>query len=164
MIDGWDERWVPRLTREEMERRRLAAVNDLKAGMRQADIARKYGVNPSSVCRWKKRLEERGIEGLKARKAPGASPKLSTEQQRVLREILLQGAAAYGYDIDLWTLKRVAEVIRKEFGVSYHFRSLGGVLHRMGFSPQKPKRRAAERDQAAVQTWLEEHWEKDRKN
>ena len=156
-------KWKPVLSRQELERRRLAAAEDLQASMKQSDVARKYGVNPSSVCRWKKALEE-GIESLYRRNAPGASSKLSKEQQRALGEILLQGAAAYGYDTDLWMLRRVAEVIRKEFGVSYNFRSLSDVLHRMGFSPQKPKRRAAERDQAAVQTWVEEEWEKDRKN
>ena len=161
----WDGRkWRPVLSRQELERRRLAAAEDLQAGMKQSDVARKYDVNPSSVSRWNKTLEEKGTKELRRKKARGASPKLSKGQQAALREILLQGAAAYGYDTDLWMLRRVAEVIRKEFGVSYNFRSLGDVLHRMGFSPQKPKRRAAERDQAAVQTWVEKEWEKDRKN
>ena len=157
-------KWKPVLSRQELERRRLAAAEDLRAGMRQSDVARKYGVNPSSVCRWNESLKEKGIESLHRRNAPGASSKLSKEQQRALGEVIIWGAAAYGYDTDLWTLRRVAEVIQREFGVSYHFRSLSNVLHRMGFSPQKPKRRAAERDQAAVQTWVEEEWEKDRKN
>lgn len=161
-LDGC--KWKPKLSRQELERRRLAAAKDLQAGMKQADVVRKYDVNPSSVCRWNKILEEKGIKGLKRKKAPGAKSKLSKEQQKVLREIILQGAAAYGYKTDLWTLKRVAEVIQKEFGVSYHFRSLSDVLHRMDLSPQKPTRKAAERNQAAVQTWLEEQWAKDRKN
>ena len=159
-----NSKWRPLLSRQELERRRLAAGEDLKAGMRKMDVARKYDVNPSSVTRWSKALEEKGMEGLKRRKAPGAKSKLSKEQQKTLREIILQGAAAYGYKTDLWTLKRVAEVIKKEFGVSYHFRSLSDVLHRMDLSPQKPARRAAERNQATIQTWLEEQWRKDRKN
>ena len=149
-------KWKPKLSREELERRRLAAGEDLKSGMKQSDVARKYGVNPSSVTRWKRMLEEEGMEGLKQRKAPGKESKLSEEQQESLKEIILQGAAAYGYKTDLWTLKRVAHVIEKEFNVSYHFRSLSDVLHRMGLSPQKPARRSAERNQAAVQTWLKE--------
>ena len=159
-----NSKWRPLLSRQELERRRLAAGEDLKAGMGKMDVARKYDVNPSSVTRWSKALEEKGMEGLKRRKAPGAKSKLSKEQQKTLREIILQGAATYGYKTDLWTLKRVAEVIKKEFGVSYHFRSLSDVLHRMGLSPQKPARRAAERNQATIQTWLEEQWRKDRKN
>lgn len=161
----WDGRkWKPKLSRQELERRRLAAAKDLQAGMKQLDVARKYDVNPSSVSRWNRLLMEKGLDGLKLSKAPGAQSKLSEEQQHKLREIILQGAASYGYKTDLWTLRRVAEVIQKEFGVSYHFRSLSDVLHRMGLSPQKPARRAAERNQAAVQIWLEEQWEKDRKN
>lgn len=158
-----NSKWKPKLSRGELERRRLAASEDLKSGMKQSDVARKYGVNPSSVTRWKRMFEEEGMEGLKQRKAPGKESKLSEEQQESLKEIILQGAAAYGYKTDLWTLKRVAHVIKKEFDVSYHFRSLSDVLHRMGLSPQKPARIAAERNQAAVQTWLEEQWEKDRK-
>jgi len=159
-----NQRWIPKLSRQELERRRFAAGEDLKRGMKQADVARKYDVNPSSVSRWNKELQQHGVDGLCRKKAPGASPKLAKEQQKTLKKIILQGAAAYGYKTDLWTLKRVAEVIKKEFGVSYHFRSLSDVLHRMDLSPQKPARRAAERNQAAVQTWLEEQWEKDRKN
>jgi transposase len=157
-------KWKPKLSRKELERRRLAAGEDLKAGMKESDVARKYGVNPSSVTRWKQMLEKEGMKGLKRRKAPGNKSKLSEDQQKDIKEIILQGAAAYGYKTDLWTLKRVAEVIMKEFGISYHFRSLSDVLHRMGLSSQKPARRAAERNQKAVQTWLEEQWVKDRKN
>ena len=157
-------KWKPKFSRKELERRRLAAGEDLLSGMKEIDVARKYGVNPSSVTRWKQMLEKEGMEGLKQKKALGKRSKLSGDQQEILKEIILRGAAAYGYKTDLWTLKRVAEVIKKEFDVSYHFRSLSDVLHRMGLSSQKPARRAAERNQAAVQTWLEEQWAKDRKN
>lgn len=142
----------------------MAAGKDLLAGLSQVEVAGKYGVNPSSVCRWNKRLQREGLESLKATNPPGNPSKLLEEHREPLRKILLKGAVAYGYKTDLWTLRRVADVIRKEFGVTYNFRSLGDVLHRMGFSPQKPARRAAERKKAAVQRWLEEQWEKDRKN
>lgn len=132
--------------------------------MTQSDVARKYDVNPSSVCRWNKALKEKGLDGVKRSKAPGAKSKLSEEQQHKLREIILKGAVAYGYKTDLWTLRRVAEVVQKEFKVSYHFRSLSDVLHRIGLSPQKPKRYAAERNQTAVQQWLDGQWTKDQKN
>ena len=158
------ERWIPKLSREELERRRLAAGEDLKAGMSQADVARKYDVHPSSACRWDKELQENGMKGLNRKKAPGVPSKLSNGQQETLREILLQGATAYGYKTDLWTLRRVADVIKKEFGVTYHFRSLSDVLHRMGFSCQKPTRQAAERRKTDRQNWLENQWKTDQKN
>ena len=161
----WDGcKWKPKLSRQELERRRLSAAEDLQVGMSQSDVARKYDVNPSSVCRWNKALKEKGMGGVKRRKAPGAKSKLSEEQQYELREIILKGAAAYGYKTDLWTLRRIADVIQKEFKVTYHFRSLSDVLHRMGLSPQKPMRRAAERSQEAVQQWLEGQWKEDQKN
>ena len=158
------ERWIPKLSREELERRRLAAGEDLKAGMSQADVARKYDVHPSAACRWNKELQEYGIKGLNRKKAPGASSKLTNDQQEALRKILLQGATAYGYKTDLWTLRRVAVIVKKEFGVTYHFRSLSEVLHRMGFSCQKPTRQAAERRKTDRQNWLKKQWVADQKN
>lgn len=161
----WDgKKWRPKFTRKEQERRRLTAAEDLLAGMNHLEVSRKYNVNPSSVCRWNQRLKKQGKEGLRQRKPPGNPCKLSKEQQTDLRKILLDGAAAYGYTTDIWTLQRVAEVIKEEFDVAYHFRSLSDVLHRMGFSPQKPKRKAAERDEVAVSTWLADHWTTAQKN
>ena len=161
----WEkEIWKPKLSRKELERRRLAAAEDLLKGISQWDISCKYNVNPSSVCRWNQMLQEHGKEGLRQRKAPGNPSKLSQEQQQDLREILLNGAAVYGYKTDLWTLRRVAEVIKEEFGITYNFYSLSDVLHRMGFSPQKPKRKATERNEATVRTWLADHWTKAQKN
>jgi transposase len=161
----WDDKkWKPKITRDEQERRRLAAAEDLLAGMNQRKVAKKYDVNPSSICRWNQMLREHGTEGLHRRKAPGNPCKLSHEQQDELRDILLTGAAAYGYPTDLWTLRRVAEVINEEFDIIYNFHSLGDVLHRMGFSPQKPKRRATERNEKAITTWLADHWSKAQKN
>jgi len=157
-------KWKPKLSRKELERRRLAAGEDLLSGMKESDVARKYGVNPSSVTRWKQMLKKEGMKGLKQRKALGNKSKLSEDQQKDLKEIILQGAAAYGYKTDLWTLKRVAEVIKKDFDVSYHFRSRRDVVHRLGLGSQNPASRAAERNQKAVQTGLEEQWVKDRKN
>ena len=85
-----NQHWVPKLSRQELERRRLVAGEDLKSGMSQADIARKYNVHPSSACRWNKELQENGIKGLNRKKAPGASSKLSKDQQEALRKILLR--------------------------------------------------------------------------
>jgi len=157
-------RWIPKLSREEMERRRLEAGEDLLAGMSQADVARKYGVNPSSVSKWKKILNEEGLEGLKARKAPGGKAKLSPEQQVELVEILIEGAKSQGYPNDLWTRKRVAKVIEKRYNVVYNFNYVADLLHRLGFSPQKPKRAASERNEEARKGWINEEWEEIKKN
>ena len=68
------------------------------------------------------------------------------------------GAQASGYNTDLWTCRRVAVVIQKRFGVSYHFNHVGRILHALGFSPQKPLRRARERDEEAIERWRREDW------
>ncbi len=70
----------------------------------------------------------------------------------------MRGPLSAGFHTDLWTCRRVAEVVRREFGIAYHPAHLGRILHDLGFSPQKPQRRARERDEAAIQRWRERDW------
>ncbi|MFC1530037.1 winged helix-turn-helix domain-containing protein [Gemmatimonadota bacterium] len=72
--------------------------------------------------------------------------------------MLLKGARIAGFPTDLWTCPRVVKVIQKQFGVSYHVDHVGRVLRSLGFSPQKPQRRAAERDEEVIQGWIREEW------
>ena len=71
---------------------------------------------------------------------------------------LLLGAQAAGFATDLWTCPRVTELIEKQFGVRYHVDHVGRLLHALGWSPQRPERRAAERDEAAIQNWIKSDW------
>jgi transposase len=75
-----------------------------------------------------------------------------------LLEILLKGAIAYGFPNDLWTLKRIARVIRKEFGVRYHPCHLWKILRRSGWSCQVPERRAVQRNEEAIAHWKRHKW------
>jgi transposase len=134
-----------KLTRKQMEQRRLMTVEDLSIGMKQADVARKYGVNRSNVSRWTKKLKKEGEPGLQMRKAKGAEPKLNLKQRESLIEILVAGAKNYGFKTDLWTGKRVCKVIKKEFGVSYHFKHIPKLLRGLDFRLVKPKRQANEK-------------------
>ena len=84
------------------------------------EVSRLIGVSPSSVSRWKQQLKQGGLDALCAKPHPGRSPKLTAEQKKELEGILLKGARAAGFPTDLWTLKRVAQVIAREFGVTYH--------------------------------------------
>lgn len=101
------KRYVPKLSRDEIERRRLTAIDDLKAlddkssDITQQDIARKYNVNQSTVSRWKKTLDESSAEGLKRSNPPGAEPRLNEKDLKRLENILLDGARAYGFETDL---------------------------------------------------------------
>ena len=70
----------------------------------------------------------------------------------------MRGPLAAGYFTDLWTCGRVGQVIAETFGVTYHVDHVGRLLHDLGFSPQKPRRRARERDEAAIERWRREDW------
>jgi transposase len=89
---------------------------------------------------------------------PGAPSRLSDEQRARLPELLAQGAQAHGFRGEVWTCERVAVVIRREFGVSYHPAHVSRVVRGLGLSLQKPQRRAEQRDEEAIEHWTEEKW------
>ncbi len=95
---------------------------------------------------------------MRRRIAPGATPRLSEEERASLPELLARGAPAYGFRGDVWTCERVAEVILKEFGVSYHPAHVSRLLKKSRLSLQKPERRANQRDEEAIERWKEERW------
>jgi transposase len=130
----------------------------LEQGYRTVDIARKLGVDRRSVRRWKAAYLRDGIEGIQARPAPGRPPKLDRKAKTRLEKALLKGAGAAGFPTDLWTCPRVAELIDARFGVRYHVDHIGRLLHSLGWSPQKPARRAIERDEAGIQQWVKQQW------
>lgn len=148
----------PQGTPKELERRRERAVELLRQGMRPAEVARHVGVDRVSVYRWLAVLKREGKRGLRAKPAPGRPRKLDEDQRKKLELVLEKGAAAAGFDTDLWTCPRVAEVIRERFQVDYHPDHVGRLLHRMGWTPQKPTRRAIERDEDAIRDWVKTDW------
>ena len=137
-----------------LEQRRLQAVFLLDKGLRPVDVARRIGVDRRSVRRWRAEYQRNGTDGLKAKTASGRPPKLNIKQRKRLERYLLQGPRAAGFSTDLWTCPRVAKIIRNEFKVDYHVDHIGRVLHGLGFSPQKPERRAIERDEESIQRWV----------
>lgn len=143
---------------EELERRRLRALALLKEGLLPVEVARRVGVDRRSVRRWKAAAGRRGKAGVRAKAAPGRPPKLDPEHKRRLEALLLEGAQAAGFHTDLWTCPRVAELIQGRFGVRYHVDSIGRLLHDLDWSPQKPARRALERDERAIRRWVRERW------
>ena len=102
------------------EGRRLRAWELKQQGWNQREIAQALGVTEGAVSQWMKRAREGGVEALRKRGSPGAPPRLSEEQRAHLKELLARGAVAHGFRGEVWTCERVAEVIRKEFGVLYH--------------------------------------------
>ena len=148
----------PKGTAEELERRRRRAMALLEEGQTQAEVARTLETSTASVSRWKQAYEREGETALSAKPHPGRRAKLTARQQERLADLLLRGARSHGYSTDLWTLSRVAEVILIHFGVSYDPSGVWHVLRRMGWSCQKPERRARERDDQAIATWRREDW------
>lgn len=142
----------------ELEARRRRAAEFFQERKPLRKIASLLGVSLSSVKRWKRTWKAKGVAGLAAKPHPGPPSKLSEKHRRKLTKILLQGPVAAGYRTDLWTCARVSEVVRKQFGVSYHPAHMGRVLHDLGFSPQKPRRTAREQDPQAVERWRKEDW------
>ena len=140
----------------ELERRRFRALELMRQGYAPVDVARQLGVDRRSVRRWQASFRRGGARGLKARPAPGRPPRLQPPQKRQLERALLRGAQALGFASNLWTCPRVAELIHRRFGVRYHVDHVSRLLHGLGWSPQKPQRRAVERDEAGIARWVKQ--------
>ena len=134
-----------------MEQRRCQAVQAVQRGDKVKDVARIMGVTPRSILRWLQNAKK--PDGLAAKKRPSTT-RLSVSQQQELEQLLLQGAQAHGWPNQLWTTQRIADLILREFGVSLHHDHVGRFLRqRLRWSPQKPRRRARERDEDAIKHW-----------
>lgn len=140
-----------------LEERRLRAWELKAKDWPQKLIAEALGVTEGAVSQWLTRARERGVEALHARRRGGSQPQLGPAQRARLLGLLAQGAEAFGFEGDVWTLPRVAELIHREFGVQHHPAHVSKILRRCGWSPQKPIVRAAERDEKKIAQWKEEH-------
>jgi transposase len=140
------------------EGRRLRAFELKKRGWKQTEIADALGVTEGAVSQWMKRAREEGVEGLRHKPPPGATPRLSEQERAELSELLARGAEAHGFRGEVWTCERVAIVIRREFGVSYHPAHVSRLLKALRQSLQKPQRRAEQRDEEAIERWKEQRW------
>lgn len=144
--------------RKELEKRRLEAGRLLRQGVSQAAVARRMKVAESTVSGWAKRLEYGGLPALKSRGAWGRPRGLSEKQRAQLAQSLKAGALAAGFATELWTLPRIGVLIERRFGRRYSDSQIWRILRAMGFSPQRPARRALERDEAAIAQWKKTRW------
>jgi transposase len=140
------------------EARRLRAWELHQQGWKQATIAAALGVTPGAVSQWLKRAREQGVAALKRHPAPGPQPKLTASQRAQIPGLLARGAEAFGFRGEVWTTARVATVIEREFGVRYHPAHVSRLLRALGWSVQKPVRRATQRDERAIATWYAQRW------
>jgi len=140
---------------EKMENRRLEGCRMLEQGYIQAEVARKLKVSGAAACKWEKRRQA----GLVLSQRPACTQRrLNARQIERLGALLCRGALKAGHADGLWTLGRVARLIEKHFGVSYHPGHVWRVMRRAGWSCQKPVRRAVERDEVAIERWKKRKW------
>src|SRR3954451_8702696 len=140
-------------TAEELERRRLRAVQAVADGQSHQTVAHVLGVHPKTVSRWVGAARRPG--GLQAKPQLGPTPGLSDADLRRLEGLLLQGAKAHGWHNELWTAARVAQLIERHFEFRYHPEHVRKILKaRLGWTSQKPRRKARERNDKEVARWL----------
>jgi transposase len=139
--------------RDWKEGRRLRSLELFEAGWQASRIAEALGVTRGAVSQWLARARAGGREALRHHPPPGATPKLTEEQRAQVPALLAQGAESYGFIGDVWTTARVAEVIRREFGVRYHPGHVSRLLRAIGWTVQRPIQRSPQRDEAAIRAW-----------
>jgi transposase len=140
------------------EGRRLRAWRLFQQGWKVGQIAQVLGVTHAAISQWLARARKGGEASLRDRKPPGRAPRLTPEQQASVPALLAQGAEAWGFRGDRWTRARVAELLRRQFGVRYHPAHISRLLAKWGWSRQKPKRLARQRDEAAIREWRQKRW------
>ncbi len=140
------------------EGRRKRALELKPHGWKQREIAAALGVSAAAVSQWVAETRVRGSEAWRAKPRPTGPMKLTPDQLRLVPELLSHGAEAYGFRGAFWTCARVATMIWEAFGVSYHKAHVSRLLRRIGWTPQLPIERAAQRDEAMIQQWQVQVW------
>jgi transposase len=145
-------------TAAELEARRRTAVAKCNDGWTQAAVADFLGVHPVTVAKWMARYRRAGTSGLAAKPTPGRPRFLTADQERQVRAWLADQPTAHGFRTDLWTARRVADLIRQKFEVVFHPRYLREWLRKRNYTPQKPARRARQQNPVEIDRWLKDDW------
>jgi transposase len=139
---------------------RLQAAQMFEQGIEPPEVARRLRVSANSAYVWRRRWRAGGGAALASKGPGGAVCRLAGGQLERLRAALEAGPAAWGWEDQRWTLARVAVLIARLFHVRYTLRGTSYLLHRIGFTPQVPAHRAAERDEDAIAAWRAVTWAK----
>jgi transposase len=147
------------LSHETSEHIRLMAVRRVQAGEKPSAVMDSYGLCRTTIYRWLRAAKKNGESALKARKATGRTPKLTEKQkQQIRRWICGKDPRQYHFDFGLWTRQIVAELIEQKLGKRLGLSTVGRVLAELEITPQKPLRRAYERDPKAIAKWVNEDY------
>ena len=136
----------------------MRAARLFARGLSQGAVARQLGVSVTAAHRWFHAWRQHGREGLKGAGRAGRKPRLDRAALGRVEQTLLQGAAAHGFGTDLWTLPRVATVIKRLTGVRFHPGHVWYLLRALNWSVQRPVRQARERDEGAITRWKRTRW------
>lgn len=142
----------------ELEKHRLRAGRLLLKGVPQVEVARRTGMAKSTISGWAKRVQSGGLEALRSERPLGRPAGLDPNQRAELVRALKAGALAHGFATELWTLPRVRRLITHLFGLRYSEPHVWRLLRRLGFTPQRPSKRALERDEKAIREWKQKRW------
>lgn len=140
-----------------MEARRKKGMGLLARGITQAEVARRCEVSTPTALRWRRALEAKG-KGAWKRRPLGQPPKIKESHRKALGRFLVEGAQTHGFTNDLWTLPRISAVLERQTGLRIHPGHLWRVLIQLGWSVQKPEKRATQRDEAAIARWKRHTW------
>jgi transposase len=143
---------------DEATRKRLRAGRLLLRGKKAAEVALEVGVARQTVYTWKALLDEGGIDALRSVPSRGRPARLDESQLEGLRRAILQKPTEHGFGTELWTLKRVGVVIERLYDVKFGQTQIWRIVGALGFSVQKPEKRAIERDEDAVRSWKRSTW------
>jgi transposase len=145
------------LSHEASETIRVLAVERVHEGELPSAVIRSYGMCRTTIYRWLRAAKRGGKQALKARKHPGRKPLLTPRQKLQVRGwINGKDPRQYGFDFGLWTRRIVSALVQEKFGVRLGVTAVGRLLHELDITPQKPLRRAYERDPAAIERWKTE--------
>lgn len=141
---------------------RLRAIDLIKAGKTQREVASIFGVRPNTVSNWNKSYKKEGLKGLKDKPKglkPGDKKLLSAKEEKAIQKMILDTMPdQLKLPYSLWTRKAVKELVEREFGTVLAINTMGDYLRSWGYSPQKPKKRAYEQCPKKVQKWLDEEY------
>jgi len=142
----------------------MKAARLFEEQLSQAEVARRLSVSREAVRRWYDVWQKQGSAGLKGAGRAGRKPRLTREELSKVESVLLEGARAFGFSTELWTLPRVAGAIERVTGVRYHPGHVWRILVQMRWSPQRPIRRASERNDEGIRQWRRAEWPRIKKS
>lgn len=142
----------------ELERRRCLAIQALVRGYTVEEVGDFLGVDTRSVRRWREAFQERGMRDLAAAPVPGRPARLTHTQEKIVLRWVREPPSEHGFATELWSGRRVAQLIERELGLQFHSHYMSTWLRARGFTPQKPQRMARQANLKETAAWLATDW------